>query len=436
MTSKQKQISPLHLTLSLIRIPRLFITLFLVPILFSFVIVGLQVGVSSVFIKSLDRTKTKTAITTMSAKGKGSWIRKSLLGGTINKNATLCYWRSETPDGIPVPIDPNCKLERYDIVLDPNLLAKTPIIDYQKIFNGSFNQIHICAGCATDLVIWKEKEKTRLDIRSFFALALLGGIDLNEEMREGYLQALQSKAQLEEATGERYLLLSGFQNAAPLKSVTLTFVIILNISGLIITALWLAIKAHRKVLDYFSHSGSLLPLVAACGARCFYTSLWMLTILRVIAFLGAAIPFGILSFSSLIGEDDGFFFFPNGPLTFTFWLLALVSCLALTTLVASIAELKQNHSLTSLRYKIVPMLACSLGGAIWGLTFIFETGWSQYIRTFITVLPVAGLAPVVMAPIFSPPLLALFIHVALTLSLLLFSVEKNSAWFAAHLDDI
>jgi hypothetical protein len=41
-----------------------------------------------------------------------------------------------------------------------------------------------------------------------------------------------------------------------------------------------------------------------------------------------------------------------------------------------------------------------------------------------------------MAPIFSPPLVSLIVHVALTAALFFFSLEKNSEWFAAHLDDI
>jgi hypothetical protein len=427
---------PLHLTLSLIRIPRLFLALFLVPVILSLVIVGLQFSLSALFLAGQEHGKTKTLENTFAGPKKPGWLRIALLGGTVPEQAKICYWDTDKRTGDLAPLDPSCFLERYDVVIDPAVFETTPLSKYQSYLNGSFTKIHVCKGCLTDLVLWKHNGEIRVDIRSFFALALIQGIDMSDDVRAGYSAAIDAKKEIEKATGERYLVFSGFQEGAPLSSVTLTFIIIVNICGLIITALWLAIKAHRKVLDYFSHSGALLPLVAACGARCFYSSVWLLTVLRVVAFLGAAVPIGIITFGSLISEKDEIFFFPNSTLTMTFWLISLVSCLALTTLIASIAELKAHHSLTSFKYKILPMLLCMIGGILWGLTFVFETGYSQYIRSFLTVLPVLGLAPIIMAPIFSPPLVSLIVHVALTTALFLFSLEKNSEWFAAHLDDI
>lgn len=428
--------SPIHLTLSLIRIPRLFLSLFLVPVALSLVIVGFQLSLSALFLAGQERGKTDDLANTFSAQRKPGWLRTTLLGGTVPDHAQVCYWKTDNRTQRLVPLDPSCFLERYDVVIEPEILETIPIGKYQSYFDGSFSKIHVCEGCLTDLVLWKHESKTRIDIRSFFALALFQGIDMSEDVRAGYRVAIDAKKAIEDATGERYLIFTGFQEGAPLSSVTLTFIIIINICGLIITALWLAIKAHRRVLDYFSHSGALLPLVAACGARCFYSAVWLLTVLRVVSFLGAAVPIGIITFRSLISESDDLFLFPNSPLTMTFWLIALASCLALTTLIASIAELKAHHSLRSFKYKILPMLLCMVGGIIWGLTFIFETGYSQYIRSFLTVLPILGLAPIIMAPIFSPPLVSLIVHVALTAALFLFSLEKNAEWFAAHLDDI
>jgi len=428
--------SPLHLTLSLIRIPRLFLSLFLVPVALSLLIVGLQVSVSALFLAGQERGKTTTQENTFAGPKKPGWLRVALLGGTVPEEAKVCFWETDKSTGNIAPRDPSCFLERYDVVIDPVILETIPLSRYQTYLNGSFTKIHVCSGCLTDIVLWKHNREIRLDLRSFFALALIQGIDLSDDVRAGYKAAIDAKKEIENATGTRYLVFSGFQEGAPLSSLTLTFIVIINVCGLIITALWLAIKAHRKVLDYFSHSGALLPLVAACGAHCFYSSVWMLTVLRVIAFLGAAIPIGIITFGSLITEKDELFFFPNSTLTMSFWLISLVSCLALTTLIASIAELKAHHSLTSFKYKIIPMFLCMIGGILWGLTFVFETGYSQYIRSFLTVLPILGLAPIIMAPIFSPPLVSLIVHVALTAALFLFSLEKNSEWFAAHLDEI
>jgi hypothetical protein len=428
--------SPIHLTLSLIRIPRLFLSLFLLPVALSLVIVGLQVSLSALFLAGEQRGKTENLQNTFSGIKKPGWLRVALLGGTLPDHARVCYWETDQRSGQLTPLDSSCFLERYDIVIDPEVLKIIPLARYQSYLDGSFTKIHVCKGCLTDLVLWRHNGENRIDIRSFFALALFQGIDLSDDVRAGYTAAIDAKKAIEDATGERYLVFSGFQEGAPLSSVTLTFIIIINVCGLIITALWLAIKAHRKVLDYFSHSGALLPLVAACGARCFYSSVWLLTVLRVVAFLGAAVPIGIITFGSMLSESEDLFFFPNSTLTMSFWLISLVSCLALTTLIASIAELKAHHSLTSFKYKILPMLLCMIGGILWGLTFVFETGYSQYIRSFLTVLPILGLAPIVMAPIFSPPLVSLIVHVALTAALFLFSLEKNSEWFAAHLDDI
>jgi hypothetical protein len=424
------------LSFALLRIPRLFFSLFLVPLLLGIAIVSVQIFGSVLFLRYQQRSDPETKKHQLQSESKKSWIRNILLGTEeIPQQAKVCFWK-ESNTGNLEPTDPSCKLERYDVVIQPQVLSEFPLDMYRKMLDGYFTTIHICDGCVTDIVIWQGPDEIRADFRSFFGLTLFGAVDLSTDMRQHYVKALEAQSRLEAATGQRYLLLGGFERATPLKTLTTTFVIVVNVCLLIITALWLALKAHRRILDYFSHSGALLPLVAASGPKNFYSSIWLLTSMRVVAFIVASVPVTIWTFSDFLEESLRTFLFPENTLSLVLWILCLVTGLSLATLIASIAELKYNHSMISLQYKIIPMIACLLGGLIWGLTFLVEVDFLTNLRTFITVIPMVGISPIVMAPIFQPHPLVMAINFLFTLCLLIFATQRNSAWFAAHLDDI
>jgi hypothetical protein len=214
-----------------------------------------------------------------------------------------------------------------------------------------------------------------------------------------------------------------------------TLPITTNIALLVVIALWLALKAHRKVLDYFSRNDVLLPLAAACGKQAFYSAIWILTLFRVGCFLGASIPlmyFGLDDiFSSNVGIDLSFSLAHGAA-----WLVALVSALGLATVIASIAELKHRHSLLSVSYRVLPLLGAFFGAMVWGASFIMPLHACGVFRLIVSALPIVGIAPILVAPVTGLPYAPMMIHAVLAIIGLTWLLKRNARWFAAHLEEV
>ncbi|MFM1848257.1 MAG: hypothetical protein RL417_1731 [Pseudomonadota bacterium] len=345
----------------------------------------------------------------------------------------LCRWREIERDGTIVEIPPGreCLPGRLDIALHVDDPAAFDPVRYQAAFDGNIEQLHICKRCRPDIVITLRNGEASSDIRGVWALVVVNMIRFNPSQ---YVDSLKEIEEVSEIFGQRTLHLNGFEDSIDMNRTYTILAITINFAGIIIIALWLALKAHRKVLDYFSHSGALLPMVAASGHSTFYGAIWVLTLSRVFAFFGAALPLTYYGFVAILEKDDLAAFFFGGRVIV--WILALTSSLALATLIASIAELKHRHSLLSFSYKYIPLLICFIGGVIWAATFLLETPEALVVRSATTALPLLGTASILLGPVFRPSALTLAIHLCSSLGLLVVALRYNSRWFAAHLEEI
>jgi hypothetical protein len=223
--------------------------------------------------------------------------------------------------------------------------------------------------------------------------------------------------------------------AINISQATKTMLLIINTSLITVIALWLSLKGHRKVLDYFSRNGALLPLVAACGKNTFYAALWIITLMRVLFFLVASLPATIFMYSRAVPQETLDVFIRSGP-DFILWLSALVSSLSCLAIIASVAELKQRHSWVSFLYRYVPLGLCWIGTVIW-IVSVFTPGQaSKVIQTLITCIPIIGISPVLISPIFNISTTVVAAHSLIATMLILVFLRMNSRWFAAHLEEI
>ena len=58
------------------------------------------------------------------------------------------------------------------------------------------------------------------------------------------------------------------------------------------------------------------------------------------------------------------------------------------------------------------------------------------LRNIATGLPVIGMTPVLVAPIFKPPYALLLAHIVLALGTTWWILKQNARWFAAHLEEL
>lgn len=260
----------LRLSLSLVRIPRLFATLFLFPLLVSFLLVLFQATATISLVNVADSYESPTKRVHQSYQ-EGMFIREKLLGvsGALPP-IRVCRWETggEGPERAPTS-PPGCSLERYDVVLKVEEPASFDPAPYQKRLDGKFLRLHICKECRSDIIITPTTKKVTAHLFSVQGLILLS---MARRTEQAELLAKTPDADPETPgakLGKDILNLPGLYAPTPVADIHATLIGILNVASLIIIAAWLAMKSHRKVLDYFAASGALLPLVAASGRAIF-----------------------------------------------------------------------------------------------------------------------------------------------------------------------
>jgi hypothetical protein len=436
----------LRISLSLMRIPRLFATLFLFPLLITLVLVFFQATTTVSLMNVADSYDTPTK-RMKRRQEEGHFIRQRLLGTNgLLPQIQLCIWNDVIGDSDkkgkahkileqPTPIE-GCKLDKFDIVLqvkDPSTFDAAP---YQKRLNGKFQRLHLCKECKSDIVIAPESKPVTANLFSIQGLILLTAVRRSEQAE---LLAQKSDDRLKGSRaklGKEILNLPGLYAPTSVSDLHATMIGILNIASLIIIASWLAMKSHRKVLDYFAASGALLPLVAASGRAIFYGSLWVLTGARVLCFLFSSAPFCYYVFSSVTAKHTNTFTFAGNTAAFGLWLISLTAMFSLSATIASISELRFRHSPLSFIFRYIPLLFCAFGGTIWGITLIVSSAQAVTVRDTIAALPLIGMIPVLLAPIFVPSDNVLALQSILSVTALVFAVRANTRWFGAHLEEL
>jgi hypothetical protein len=433
---KRSLAKAITLSISLIRIPRLFFSILLFPILISLLIVFAQVVVTGLFIRSSTQSMSERTAKLSEASNK-SLVRQLIYGDAeLRSPLKLCRWLPPSGDN-PYEIPPEgCAPDRLDAAIHTDNPADFDPSAYMTLLGGNFDRLHICSkDCTPDIVIQPNGKKTESSVASSVALLLMQLTFYNTSVQEHMQQASTVFDDTMESFGTISLSLPGFELPVPFTGLKQRLIVLLNFAMLIIIALYLALKAHRNVLDYFARNGALLPMVAAAGSDTFYMSIWMITLFRVMVFLIAALPLLLVAavnsgstkyFDSLVGETS----------FFLFWIVVLTLGVFLTTLISSIAELKRRHSFLTALYRYVPLLISFMGAFLWLATLLFDTESFLTIRSFVTAIPLVGLTPLLLAPLFRPGTWPMVIHGLSSFVLIVILLKANARWFSAHVEEL
>lgn len=405
-----------------------------------FVALG-QLLVSTAFIGFVSETPAdyQKRVTT---KSEESRLIRNILYGKEGDLAPLkiCRWTASKPLEEQAP-GADCQIGPFEVayqVDDPLSFNATELTSYLQ---GSTPKLHLCRNCRAAITITNKDGRLVSDVKGLRALGvfMLSDAQKTTDASSDYVSAkVTARENLEKFRkigGTILLHPAGFTHAINVSEATKTMLLIINTAVIAIVALWLSLKGHRKVLDYFAKNGALLPLVAACGNKQFYNAIWLVTLLRVAFFLLSVIPPTLLLFLRLIPEETLAVFVPSAP-DFILWLLSMLSGLACLAIIASIAELKQRHCLASFLYRYVPLLLAFLGTVVWFGAVFSESPYAWAVQQLISALPVLGISPVLLSPLFPLSSTILGVHSVVAAFLVLYVMHRNSKWFAAHLEEI
>lgn len=427
----------LHIAWALIRVPNLTRHLFLVPILLSLLIVVGQLITTGVFLEAASRNALwQGAGDGPEAVNDTSPVRYLLYGsGERRGPLRVCRWLPDSNRPMKeVPPTAECKADRLDVAINVSNPETFIVDDYVSIFEGQIDRLHVCKHCAPDAIIRVGDEgDVQTMSYSMWGMAVLSLAFLPREAQR------TERRETLEATSDRLGSLSLYMpESRRLVDITPAnpgFAFTLNVVPMIIIALWLAVRAHGKVLDYFAQNSVLLPLVAATGKRAFYGALWILTSARVACFLAASVPIVYIGLRMLSGGENSIGR-TDRLWMLVCWFVAVIPAVGLSTMIASVADLKRRHSMANFLYRYIPIFLALVGGIAWAFTFVFPTEAAGVARTVFTAVPVVGLAPVFIAPVTEPPYTALLFHGAVSLVALILLVRVNMRWFAAHLEEV
>ena len=432
-------LSAARLAFALTCIPRLFATLFLIPIILSLLLVYAQLIATGLVVRSL--SQDQKSLESGAKQLRSQSMARQLVYGDSKELPPLriCRWIDVTAaDGtvFEKPPVPECAPDKLDAalrVVDPEHFAVAP---YQEMFSGNVERLHVCRTCQPHVVIGIGPEGNTTQVYSVWGLLILSLVQFNDAVSEKYAKVFEGFDQVQDQLGHIKFFSAGFLNPIDIRGMKVSLVVVFNIALLIVMAMWLALRAHRKVLDYFARSGALLPMVAATGNNVFYGAIWILTGMRVLSFLAAAIPVTLFGLQEILTTDQVEGLFLGGLGAVALWLGTLIAGLALAALISSIAELKHRHSLLSFFYRYVPIVVCSLGMVVWSASFLSDAEVAGIIRNCIAVVPIVGMGPVLLAPVFEPPRSILLVHAILAFGMLYICLRHNARWFAAHLEDL
>ena len=431
-------IRSLKLALALIRIPHLAFSLFVFPLVLSIGLVLAQLFATAAAM-SVSSAITETVTPANESREENNLLRWLLFGsGKLRPKTTLCRWSGPTAE-IPFehPTTDECRPDRFDVALtvsDPSTYDPTP---FMKLFNGQVDRIHICRSCRPDVVIAVSPSGAILsNAYSMFGLGILFLPYTNKEIHEHRIATRRATETITQNLGSIAVHIPEIENAIDVASLRSTLPITANVAALIVISLWLALRAHRKVLDYFSANDVLLPMVAACGKQRFYAAIWLLTMMRVGCFLAASIPLVALGLRDIFEGNQEIAVAAPPVSQFCVWVVALIATIALATVIASISELKHRHTFLSFAYKFIPMIVAFMGAAVWGASFILPYQSFGSLRLTLASLPIVGLAPIVVAPVTNLPLAPMVLHGILATLAVGFILRRNARWFAAHLEEV
>ena len=426
---------PISLAFSLIRVPRLFVTLLLWPLLLGVVIGVGQMAFSSIYLQLADESSTEFGERLDGSSESIEWMRESIHKSEESLDTIrVCRW--EMVNGVE-QAPAGCVQKPLDVVIrtpEPSLFETA---DYEKYFLGAAPRIHICVGCNGLLVISQQEGELVSDAYSLTALGVMMVADATKarEVNRHYVEAKADFEKIDNLVGSIFLHPPGLGHPINISKTSKTMILVLNTSFLILITLWLSLIGHRKVLQYFARNDALLPLVAACGKSEFYNAIWVITMFRVGAFLLASLPTTYFIYTRGVPEEILDLYVRNG-VEFLLWLGAIITSLSSLTIIASIAELKHRHSLVSFAYKYIPAILCLLGAGLWAVAiFRPEASW-KLVQGTISSLPMLGLCPIIVGPIVRIEPIYLALHCCLASVLVVVTLRLNSRWFAAHLEEI
>ncbi|MCB0322842.1 MAG: hypothetical protein KDD69_04685 [Bdellovibrionales bacterium] len=423
------------LAFSLIRVPKLFVSLLLWPMIIGVCVALAQALFSSAYFGIVTETPEQFEKRIM-ATDEHAWLRQLLFGtSALLDPIQLCVWR-QSPTG-EIPPNDGCRVQTNDVVIraaDPATYDSREMLSF---FDGSTPRLHVCRSCTGDIVIKGDGEERTSEVRGLHALGIfiLTDAQVNNRIGTHYIRAKADIDAMREIGGTVLLQPEGSPHPINMTQATKIMVLILNTAAITIIALWLSLRGHRKVLEYFSRNGALLPLVAACGKNSFYAALWIITLVRVGLFLLAVVPATIVVYAKAIPAETLQIFVGDGA-EFTLWLTGIAASLSCLAIVASLAELKQRHTVVSFLYRYVPLCLCLSGSLVWFVAVFNDGPYSELIQNVIAATPVVGISPILLSPLVSINTTVIALHSVLAGLLVLLLMRLNSQWFAAHLEEI
>ncbi len=423
------------------RIPHVTVSLFLVPTALSLVFVFVQLVVTGVVVRTAevkprafgDRLKEQPRQDVRTLRG--------ILYGSKEPRQKLiiCRWHPDPSSSTgESPPSPECSPDRLDVAIQSDAPESLDVEMYRSWFDGEADRLHVCRTCDPDVVIsFGPDGKPKTEARSIFGLGVLVlAVTKRDSMRiEHRAEYLQVIGDFQDTIGSMFMFIPEASGFVELSASNALIPFTANVVLVVMIAVWLALRAHRKVLEYFSQNGVLLPLVAATGKRPFYLAVWMLTGARVSCFLMGSLPMLYFGLQSISGKGVFESFRPDAGMLLV-WAVALITTLGFLTAIASISDLKHRDSMFALLYRYLPFAVAVLGAFLWAGSFILASDSSTSFRLAVASTPILGLMPLLIAPILKLPAWVLALHGGASLVALLALLRANTTWFAAHLEEV
>ena len=191
---QSKFFQSLHVAVSLLRVRRLFFSLFLGPVLLGLIIVLVQTAATVILI-DLSNEDSEQFGERMSSSTESEILRGYVFGsGEIPDQPRICN---------EIDAANECPLKESDIVVHNQSNRVIDIKEFQETFRGAAQRIHFCKDCTSDFILTVGESNTETRIFSLSGLAVLFLADNRRlvELRHHLTEAKSEKERAEKVQG-------------------------------------------------------------------------------------------------------------------------------------------------------------------------------------------------------------------------------------------
>lgn len=221
--------------------------------------------------------------------------------------------------------------------------------------------------------------------------------------------------QIPEQFGEVVIRAKGVIGGISTEAIQQKTVFFTVVTLLIVCSLWNLVKSYGALNNYLRKSGVLLPLTVALSVKRLKRVLWLTSWISTLILISSTVLTVYLLNSTILENIQVYdFLLRMGEVKCILWLIALTSGSLAVILLSSLGHsIYANKWYGEIFTHVMPVLT-AISALVWILSYAIDIPYIVNLRTLISLVPIGGFVPIILAPAFNVEITVLVLHTLLS----------------------